>query len=126
MARVLLLIPNRTYRTHDFMEAASRLGVEVVVGSEHRSAVAALMEGRQLRVDFRDLERSTQRIVAFAKDHPLNAVVAVDDTGTLLAASAAAVLGLAHNPVDAVEAARAKARVRQRLQAAGPLTPAFR
>jgi len=44
MARVLLLIPSRTYRTHDFMEAASRLGVEVVVGSEHRSALAKLME----------------------------------------------------------------------------------
>ena len=126
MARVLLLIPSRTYRTHDFMEAASRLGIEVVVGSEHRSALALLMEGRQLRIDFRDLERSTQRIVAFAKDHPLNAVVAVDDTGTLLAASAAAALGLAHNPVDAVQAARDKARMRQRFHAAGLLTPTFR
>ncbi|TMD84856.1 MAG: phosphoribosylglycinamide synthetase, partial [Chloroflexi bacterium] len=126
MARVLLLIPSRTYRTHDFMEAASRLGVEVVVGSEHRSALAALMEGRQLRLDFHDLECSTQRIVAFARDHPLNAVVAVDDTGTLLAASAAKALGLAHNPVDAVEAARDKARMRQRFQAAGLLTPCFR
>ncbi len=126
MARVLLLIPSRTYRTHDFMEAASRLDVEVVVGSEHRSALAALMEGRQLRLDFHDVERSTQRIVALAKDHPLNAVVAVDDTGTLLAASAAQALGLAHNPVDAVEAARDKARMRQRFQASGLLTPGFR
>src|SRR5438552_2517194 len=126
MARVLLLIPSRTYRTHDFMEAASRLGVEVVVGSEHRSALAALMEGRQLRLDCHDLERSTQRIVAFARDHPLKAVVAVDDTGTMLAASAANALGLAHNPVDAVEAARDKARMRQRFQAAGLLMPGFR
>src|SRR5437899_4672219 len=126
MARVLLLIPSRTYRTHDFMEAASGLGVEVVVGSEHRSALAALMEGGQVRLDFHDVAGSTQRIVAFARDHPLNAVVAVDDTGTLLAASAAEALGLAHNPVDAVEAARDKARMRQRFQAAGLLTPGFR
>ena len=126
MARVLLLIPSRTYRTHDFMEAASRLDIEVVVGSEHRSALAKLMEDRQLRLDFHDVERSTQRIVAFAKGHPLNAVVAVDDTGTLLAASAAEALGLAHNPVDAVEAARDKACMRQRFQAAGLLTPGFR
>ena len=126
MARVLLLIPSRTYRTHDFMEAASRLDVEVVVGSEHPSALAKLMEGRQLRLDFHNLERSTQRIVAFAKDHSLNAVVAVDDTGTLLAASASRALGLAHNSVGAVEAARDKARMRQRFQAAGLLTPGFR
>ena len=52
MARVLLLIPSRTYRTHDFMAAASRLGIEVVVGSEHRPALAGLMEGRRLRLDF--------------------------------------------------------------------------
>jgi biotin carboxylase len=125
MAGVLLLIPSRTYRTHDFMEAAARLDVEVVVGSEHRSALAGLMEGRQIRLDFHDVEGSIRRIMAFAKDHPLSAVVAVDDAGTLLAASAAQALGLAHNPVDAVEATRDKARMRQRFQAAGLLTPRF-
>ena len=125
MARVLLIIPSRTYRTHDFMTAASRLGVEVVVGSEHRPALAGLMEGRQLRLDFADVTGSTRRIVAFAQTHPLAAVVAVDDAGTLLAASAAQALGLPHNPVDAVEATRDKARMRERFAAAGLLTPRF-
>src|SRR5437667_365543 len=77
MARVLLLIPSRTYRTHDFMDAASRLGIEVVVGSEHRPALAGLMEGRHLRLDFHDIERSTARIVDFSKAKPLAAVAAV-------------------------------------------------
>ncbi|HEV2014528.1 MAG TPA: ATP-grasp domain-containing protein [Candidatus Dormibacteraeota bacterium] len=126
MARVLLLIPSRTYRTHDFMEAAARLDVEVVVGSEHRPALAGLMEGRQLRLDFHDLEGSTRRIVAFAQNHPLSAVLAVDDTGTLLAASGARALGIAQNPVEAVQATRDKAHMRQRFQAAGLLTPGFR
>jgi len=121
MARVLLLIPSRTYRTHDFMAAASRLGIEVVVGSEHRPALAGLMEGRHLRLDFHDIERSTGRIVDFSKAKPLAAVVAVDDAGTLLAASAAAAL----NPLDAVEAARDKARMRERFLAAGLPTPRF-
>ena len=125
MARVLLLIPSRTYRTHDFMEAAARLDVEVVVGSEHRPALAGLMDGRQIRLDFHDLEGSTRRIVAFAQDHPLSAVVAVDDAGTILAASSARALGIAHNSIDAVEATRDKARMRQRFQAAGLLTPRF-
>src|SRR5213080_2149193 len=125
MARVLLLIPSRTYRTHDFMAAASRLGIEVVVGSEHRPALAGLMEGRHLRLDFHDIERSTARIVDFSKAKPLAAVVAVDDAGTLLAASAAAALGIAHNPFDAVEAARDKARMRERFLAAGLPTPRF-
>src|SRR2546423_9397228 len=112
MARVLLLIPSRTHRTHDFMAAASRLGIEVVVGSEHRAALASLMEGRHLRLDFHDIARSTARIVDFATTRPLSSVVAVDDGGTVLAASAAAALRIPHNPIDAVEAARDKARMR--------------
>ena len=125
MARILLLIPSRTYRTHDFMTAASRLDIEVVVGSEHRPALAGLMDGRHLRLDFEDVSGSTERIVAFAQARPLAAVVAVDDAGTLLAAAAAEALGLPHNPVDAVEAARDKARMRERFAAAGLPTPQF-
>jgi biotin carboxylase len=125
MARVLLLIPSRTYRTHDFMTAASRLDVEVVVGSEHRPALAGLMDGRHLRLDFEDLSHSTERIVDFAQSHPLAAVLAVDDAGTLLAATAARALGLPHNPVDAVQAARDKARMRERFAAVGLPTPRF-
>jgi biotin carboxylase len=125
MARVLLLIPSRTYRAHDFMAAATRLGVEVVVGSEHRPALAGLMEGRQLRLDFAKVETSTARIVTFAQAHPLDAVVALDDAGTLLAAAASRALGLPHNPVEAVEATRDKARMRERFAAAGLLTPRF-
>src|SRR2546430_4390823 len=107
------------------MAAASRLGIEVVVGSEHRPALAGLMEGRHLRLDFHDIERSTGRIVDFSKAKPLAAVVPVHDAGTLLAASAAAALGIAHNPLDAVEAARDKARMRERFLAAGLPTPRF-
>jgi biotin carboxylase len=125
MARVLLLIPSRTYRTHDFMTAASRLDIEVVVGSEHRPALAGLMDGRHLRLDFEDLSRSTERIADFAQAHPLAAVVAVDDAGTLLAAAAAQALGLPHNPLEAVQAARDKARMRERFAAAGMPTPRF-
>ncbi len=125
MTRVLLLIPSRTYRTHDFMTAASRLDVEVVVGSEHRPALAGLMDGRHLRLDFEDLGGSTERIVAFAQTHPLAAIIAVDDAGTLLAATASRALGLPHNPVHAVEAARDKARTRERFAEAGLLTPRF-
>ena len=125
MGRVLLLIPSRTYRTHDFMTAASRLGVEVVVGSEHRPALAGLMEGRQLQLDFNRVDAATARIVSFAQAHPLDAVVAVDDAGTLVAAAAARALGLPHNPVEAVEATRDKARMRECFAAAGLLTPRF-
>jgi biotin carboxylase len=125
MARVLLLIPSRTYRTHDFMAAANRLGIEVVVGSEHRPALAALMEGRHLRLELADVSGSTERIVAFARDRPLDGVVAVDDAGTLVAAAASQALSLPHNSLESVRNTRDKARMRERFRLAGLPTPRF-
>lgn len=125
MGRVLLLIPSRTYRTHDFMEAAGRLDVEVVVGSPHRPALAALMDGHHLRVDFRDLDASAERVATFASMRPLDAIVAVDDSGTPLASAASARLGLAHNSLPAVLAASNKVMTRRALANAGLPTPRF-
>ena len=65
MARVLLLLPTRTYRAHDFMEAARRLGVEVVVGSERQQAFAALFPGGHLRLDFLRPRQAVRAIEAF-------------------------------------------------------------
>ncbi len=122
---MLLLIPSRTYRTHDFMEAARALAIEVVVGSPHRPALASLMDGRHLSVDFDAISESVERIVAFAARLPLDAVVAVDDGGTRLASAAAERLGLPHNPLDAVIAASNKLLTRATLQQAGLATPRF-
>ncbi|MCY4615742.1 MAG: hypothetical protein OXC71_05030, partial [Chloroflexi bacterium] len=43
MARVLLLIPSASYRAPDFMAAAAELDVDVMVGSDERSAVEAVL-----------------------------------------------------------------------------------
>ena len=125
MARVLLLLPTRTYRARDFMEAAYRLGVEVVVGSERQQAFAPLFPGGHLRLDFLRPRQAVRAIAAFSRSYPLDAVVAVDDDGTLLAAAAAKALGLPHNPVAAVAATRNKHRLRRKVAAAGLLSPRF-
>ena len=118
MARVLLLLPTRTYRAHDFMEAARRLGLEVTVGSERRQAFASLFPGGHLQLDFHRPRQAMRAIAAFARSYPLDAVVAVDDDGTLLAAAAARALGLPNNPVTAVAATRNKHRLRRKVAAA--------
>lgn len=125
MARVLLLVPTRTYRTADFMAAARSLGIEVAIGSEQRSALAGLMRDRMLSVTFEQVDRAVAAIVRFAARHPLDAIVAVDDAGTAVAAAASAALGLAGNSVEAVRASRDKGRARERFAAAGLLTPGF-
>jgi len=125
MARVLLLVPTRTYRTADFMSAARSLGIEVAIGSEQRSALAGLMRDRMLGVTFEHVDRAVAAIARFAARHPLDAIVAVDDTGTVVAAAASAALGLAGNSVEPVRASRDKGRARERFAAAGLLTPRF-
>ena len=125
MTRILLLLPTRTYRTADFLAAADRLGLEVVVGAERRNALEALTGGRTMRVQLDDPERGATTIERYATGHPLDAVVGVDDGSTVVAAVAAERLGLPHNPVAAVERSRDKARAREAFATAGLPTPSF-
>jgi biotin carboxylase len=65
-------------------------------------------------------------IAAFAREHPLRAVLPTDDATAEVAATAAALLGLPHNPPDAARAARRKDLMRARLLEAGVRCPRHR
>jgi len=125
MTRVLLLLPTRTYRTADFLAAADRLGVDVVVGAERRNALESLADGGTMLVRLDDPDRGAAMVERYAREHPLDAVVGVDDGSTVVAAAAAERLGLPHNPPDAVRRSRDKAQTRAAFAAAGLATPNF-
>ena len=121
MTRVLLLVPARSYRTADFLAAAGRMGVDLVVGSDGALPLA----GRPvIPVSLADPRASAERLAA--RGRPAAAVVAADAPMLVLATAIAARLGLPHNPVAAVRAAADKARQRTRWAAAGLAQPAFR
>ncbi len=126
MTRLLLLIPTTSYRTHDFMEAAHRLGIEVVLGSDQRQVLEDISGGDTITIDFENSERGAEQILGYAKDHPIEAIVSVDDGANAVAARASTALGFRHNSPDAVGAARNKYRCRKRLAAAAVPTPDFR
>lgn len=126
MSRVLLLVPTGTYRAADFLAAASRLGVEIVVGSERRQAMAGSMGDRAVVVPLDGIEAAVGAIATLHRRRPLDAVLAIDDQGLLVAAAASARLGLTHNPPGAVAATRDKATLRVRLAAAGVPQPDHR
>jgi biotin carboxylase len=119
--RVLLLVPARTYRATDFLVAANRLGLDLVVGSH---GALPLSHDHVVPVDPDDPQASVDRLVA--RSGPVDAVVAVDTPMLVLAAATATRMGLAHNPVGAVLAATDKAEQRRRWAAAGVAQPAFR
>ena len=114
-----------TYRASAFLEAAARLNLPVAVGSEQAQPLAHLNPGGHLAVDFHDLEGATDRIVQFASEFPIGAILSTDDDGVVLAAMASDALGLTHNPLLAVRAARDKYQTRRALAAAGIRSPQF-
>ena len=126
MARVLLLLPSATYRAPDFLEAAGALDVEVVVASEQPQAMAGAMGDRALHLELHDPHRAADAIVGLASRRPIDAVVAVDDQGVLVAAEASARLGLAANSPAAVAATRDKTLMRRAFADAGVPQPAYR
>ncbi len=126
MKRILLILPSSTYRSHDFMAAAQRVNVEVVVASDHRQALASLVPDTTLTLNFRDIDSIRKQVLEFAAKKPFAAVLGVDDTSAYIAAVAADALGIIHNPLSAVAAARNKFLMRQKIAAAGLPTPNFR
>jgi biotin carboxylase len=123
--RLLLLMATTTYRAQAFLEAARRLDVAVVIGSERQQALATANPAGHLTLDFAAPEEATHSIIEFAKTFPIDGIVAADDDGVILGAQASAALGLPHNPVAAVETARDKARMRQVMANTGMRSPRF-
>jgi formate-dependent phosphoribosylglycinamide formyltransferase (GAR transformylase) len=125
MRRLLLLIPSSSYRTTDFLNAAERLGAEVVVASNERQTLEQVVPGKTLTLDFIDLPGSTEKAVAFSRNYPIEAVVSTDEEATVLAAMISEALSLPHNPVEATAAAKNKQCLREILTAASVRTPSF-
>ena len=123
--RLLLLIPTTTYRTEDFVEAALRLGVDLVIASDEPSTLAEAFPDHLLALPFADPAAAAAAMRGYAERRPLDAVVPVDDATVVAGAAIAEALGLRANPVAAARATRNKLAMRRRLAEAGVPGPAF-
>src|SRR5688572_1430245 len=124
--RILLLMATHTYRAEAFLKAAARIGVQVTVGTEREQLLAGFTPDSTVALDFHDLGRARQQVLELARRLPLAAVVGVDDDTTVLAAVVAEALGLPHNSVASVKAARYKDVLRLILSESDLLSPPFR
>ena len=120
--RVLLLLPKQSYRADDLLAAASRIGLEVTVASDRCHVLAEEWRAGSLPLDFtKPVEAAAQLAEAMRRagvEVPI-AVLGVDEQTAVIAARTAALLGLAHSPIEALEAAKDKWAMRERLRAAG-------
>ncbi len=114
-----------TYRAQPFLDAATRLGIEVIKAIDLPPELAEYWQV-PLALQFDQPEKAAQILVDFAHDKPVQAILAVDDSATVIAAMASEALGLTYNSSEAALAARNKHRMRQLLRAAGVPSPKFR
>lgn len=122
---VLLLTSTRAYHAEDFVAAAARLGVPLVLGTDRCHVLAEIWPQGAHALDFRDPDAAAEAIAALHADRPLAGIVPTDEHTAIIAARAAARIGLPYNPVEAAELAGNKHRLRQRLRSAGLPQPRF-
>ena len=123
--RIVLLAGPATYRAEAFLRAAARLELDVIQAIDTPRALRVDC-ATFLPLDFTQPEAAIAALARLAAAQPLAAIVSLDDSATLLAAMAAAALGLPHNDPRAALAARDKWVMRQALQRGGVPVPAFR
>jgi len=125
LKRLLLLIPTTTYRTEDFVEAARKLDVDLVIASDRPNVMSGEFPDHLLTLPFSDAGAAVEEVRRFAARRPLDAVVPVDDLTTVTAAAICRDLGLRSSPLAAVTATRSKLKMRELLAAHGVPSPAF-
>lgn len=125
MIRLLLLLPTTTYRSEAFVEAARKLDAELVVGSERDSAFSTSQPAGLLTLDFQNPSAAAARVGDFARRYPIQAVFGVDDQTAVIATVCSHVLGLPHNPIASMEAARDKYLQRRLLRGHDVPVPDF-
>jgi len=123
--RLLLLVPTTTYRTEDFVEAARRLDVDLVVAAEKPNTMAAALPDHLLTLPFDDPPAAAALMREYARTRPVAAVVPVDDATTVVGAAIGQALGLRANALSAVSATRNKQAMREALARGAVRQPGF-
>lgn len=118
---VLLLMSPATYRAGAFLEAAKRLEIEAIQGVDLPTGLAPETD-RFLVFDLAN-PATSERIVTIANERGIDAVLAVDDSATLVAAQTNALLGRAHNDPESALAARDKWMMREAFRRGGAPVP---
>lgn len=123
--RLLLILPTSTYQADAFIRAARRLDVALTVASEVPSSLEHANPEGLLTLDLDDPESAARRAAMFARRHPFDAVLGVDDRTALVAAAVSEALSLPTNPSESVRAAWNKHLQRELMRQSGVPVPNF-
>jgi hypothetical protein len=124
--KVLLILASKLgYQTRNFSQAAERLGVDVVFGTDRCHQLDDPWADGALALQFQFPRESADVVIRACRDNPPAAILALGDQPIVTAAFAAEALGLPGNPPLAAEACRNKLSQRETLRQAGLCVPTF-
>jgi biotin carboxylase len=123
--RVLLLATTTGYQIRAFGEAARAVGATLMLASDRCDQLDDPWADRAIAVRFMDDAATVDAAIAACTTQRPDAVLAVGDQPTVLAAHLNAVLGLPGNPPAAAARSRNKLQAREAFSRAGLLTPEF-
>ena len=112
----ILILSTRGTDAEPYVEAANKLGLTAVLGTEDGAEPA-------LRLCFAQRE-SALEVLQYALEYPLSAVLAVDEAATPTCARAASMMGLRWHSPRAADTCTDKTALRQKLTVAGLFAPA--
>lgn len=124
-ARVAFLAGPSTYRGDAFLAAANRMKLSVLRVVDTPDSLARGDHGDWLELDFTAQDAAVAALRRVHAREPLAALVAMDDSATMLAALAATALGLPHNDPGAALAARNKWVMRESLRRGSVPVPSY-
>jgi biotin carboxylase len=120
--RVVLVAATTGYQTQMFSAAAERAGINLVLATDRCHVLEDPWGDQAIPIRFDDPDRAAELLEEAGH---IDGIVAVGDRPALVAAVAAAKLGLRFHTPDAVAACRNKFVARERFRDAGMLVPEF-
>jgi biotin carboxylase len=124
MPALVLLLSKTNYQADNLRAAAERAGAEVLIASDRCHVLAEVWPGA-IPLEFSKPGEAAAALAQAVRARAPVAVLGVDEETAVIAAQASALLGLPHNPIEAVQAARNKALARALLSRAGVPVPWF-
>jgi len=123
--RLLLLFTTTGYNAQDFINAAQKLGVEVVLGTDRCHVLDDPWRDAAIPLRFSRPAKAVEAILNHARKQPIDGVVSIGDKPTVTAAFVSKTLHFPGNSPKAVDACRNKFHSRRLLKKAGLPVPAF-
>ena len=121
MKKVLFVIPDKSYKSQDFVNAANKLGIDMVIVTE--SAQAAQQLGAKNIFSMKFDSFSKEKLSNIPRD--IDLAIPVDHSSVLFTSKLVEELGVNGNSFESVKNCMYKAITRERLTDINQLQPKF-